>query len=226
MLPLWSAEPSRRVPIATTILVVLNFAVFAYEALLASESYRALQSFIMGNALSAQRLIAHTDDPRAWLTILTSMFLHGSVMHVVGNCWFLWVFGKNIEDRLGSMRFVVFYLLCGVAAAALQVAVFPGASVPMIGASGAISGVLGAYFILLPFSWIFTLVPWFVPIVPVPAAFFLIVWFAVQAMSGAGSLLGNEAVEGGVAWWAHVGGFIGGIALILLARKAHWLRRR
>jgi membrane associated rhomboid family serine protease len=226
MLPLWGAEPNRRAPVITTFLVVLNFSVFAYEVLLSTESHRALLSFINEYALNSQRLLQHPDDPRQWLTVLTSMFLHGSVMHVVGNCWFLWVFGRNIEDRLGSFRFLLLYLLCGAGAAGLQVAVNPGAGLPMLGASGAISGVLGAFFIVLPFAWIFTLVPWFVPIIPIPAWLLLRVWFAIQALGGAGSQLSGEITEGGVAWWAHVGGFVSGIALILLARSAGWVKRR
>lgn len=226
MLPLWDDEPHRRRPVTTILLIAVNVAVFAYQMVLAFHSHRTLVLFVDDHALVARRLFGHLGDGRQWLTVLTSMFLHGGVAHVLGNCWFLWVFGNNIEDRLGSFRFLLFYLLCGFGAAALQVLVYPEASMPMLGASGAISGVLGAYLILFPLAWIYTLVPWFVPIVPLPAFLFLIVWFGIQALNGVGSLMSGEIARGGVAWWAHAGGFAAGVALILWAKSLKWVGKR
>ncbi len=226
MLPLWDDEPHRRPPVTTVLLIALNLAVFTYEMILALRSERALALFIDDHALVARRLFSHLSDGSEWLTVLTSMFLHGGVAHVLGNCWFLWIFGNNIEDRLGSVRFLFFYLLCGFGAAALQVLVYPAGSLPMLGASGAISGVLGAYLILFPFAWIYTLVPWIVPIIPVPAFLFLIVWFGVQALQGVGSLMSGQGAHGGVAWWAHAGGFVSGVVLIVWAKRTKGVRRR
>lgn len=193
---------------------------------IAAESHRSLVLFIDRYALIARRLVEHFGQSEEWLTVLTSMFLHGGGAHVLGNCWFLWIFGNNIEDRLGSFRFLLFYLLCGLGAATAQVIAYPEASMPMLGASGAISGVLGAYLILFPFAWIYTLIPWFVPIVPVPAFLFLILWFAIQALNGFGSLMSGEIARGGVAWWAHAGGFVTGVVLILWARNSGHVSRR
>lgn len=237
MLPLWDAEPHRRSPVATTLLIAINLAVFAYEVALAMESPREILAFIHAHALvpsmfvhALNGLFQHDAlQPRRLeilSTAVTSMFLHGGVAHVVGNCWFLWVFGRNVEARLGFWKFILFYLLCGFAAAGAQIAFNPGEAGPMLGASGAISGVLGAYLMLYPLNWIYTLVPWFVPIIPIPALVFLIIWFAFQAMTGLGSLLNAEDAPGGVAWWAHIGGFLSGVVLLLLAKQARWVRSR
>jgi len=223
MLPLWDANPNRRAPVMTMLLITANVAVFAFEVWLTFA--KRMDPFVVEYALVPRRLLAHWNDGAQWLTVLTHMFLHGGVLHVLGNCWFLWVFGKNVEDRLGPFSFLVFYLLSGLAAAALQVIVSPDSPIPMIGASGAISGILGAYLLLFPTAWIFTLVPWIVPIVPVPAFIFLVLWFVVQAFNGFGSLLGGRS-EGGVAWWAHAGGFAAGMVLLAMAKDAGLVRRR
>ena len=171
MLPLWDANPPKRAPVMTVTLILVNIAVFAYEVQLAMGG--RMGPFVLEHALVPGRLLAGWDDGVQWLTVLTHMFLHGGFAHMLGNCWFLWVFGRNVEDRLGSGGFLLLYLLAGAAAAALQVLVAPSSPLPMIGASGAIPGVLGAYLILFPTAWIYTLVPWIVPIVPVPAFLFL-----------------------------------------------------
>jgi len=226
MLPLWDENPTRRPPVMTVLIIAANLGVFAYEVLLALQGPRAFDTFIWTHALVPGRLLAHAGDPREWGTLFTHMFLHGGLLHVAGNCWFFWIFGNNIEDRLGSAKFLLFYLICGLGAAALQIAVEPGSALPMLGASGAISGVLGAYLILFPTAWVYTLVPWIVPVIPVPAFLFLIVWFLFQALNGVGSLLSGTGAAGGVAWWAHAGGFATGILLILWAKGAGRLRRR
>jgi membrane associated rhomboid family serine protease len=151
----------------------------------------------------------------AWDRVATSMFLHGGWAHIGGNMLYLWIFGDNVEDRLGHVRYLVFYLLCGAAAALAQVYIHGGSSVPMIGASGAISGVLGAYLVLFPHSRVLTLIPivFFLQIVEVPAIVLLGVWFLMQLVSGVGSL-GARADVGGVAFWAHVAGFVAGLLAV------------
>jgi len=157
-------------------------------------------------------------DPHGdWRTVLTHMFLHGGWLHLLGNMWFLWIFGNNVEDSMGHARFVVFYLLCGLAAAGLQVMASPTSAVPMVGASGAIGGVMGAYVVLYPRVRVYMLLwfGFFVQTVAVPAAFMLLYWLLLQLIGGATSL-GSEG--GGVAFWAHVGGFVTGALLVLLFR--------
>jgi membrane associated rhomboid family serine protease len=171
--------------------------------------------FVFEYALVPRRWLANWDENGQWLTIVTHMFLHGGIAHVLGNTWFLWVFGRNVEDRIGPGRFLLLYLLAGVAAAATQMLASADSPLPMLGASGAISGVLGAYLVLFPTAWIYALVPWIVPIVPIPAFVFLLLWFVVQAFNGFGALL-DSRLGGGVAWWAHAGGFAAGMGLLLL----------
>jgi membrane associated rhomboid family serine protease len=223
MLPLWDANPNRRAPVMTVLIITANLAVFVGEVWLMLT--KQMDPFIRHYALVPRQLFTRWADGAQWLTLFTHMFLHGGVAHVLGNCWFLWIFGKNVEDRLGPLQFLIFYLLSGLAAAALQVIVDPGSSVPMLGASGAISGVLGAYLLLFPTAWIITLVPWIVPILPVPAFIFLVLWFVIQAFNGVGSPL-ESGSSGGVAWWAHAGGFLAGMGLLSLAKHAGLVRRR
>ena len=150
----------------------------------------------------------------SWVTLFTSMFLHGGFLHVGGNMLYLWIFGDNVEDRMGHGRFLVFYLLCGTAAALAQTMTAPDSVVPMVGASGAIAGVMGAYFVLYPQSRIVTLIPlfFFFQVIEVPAILFLGIWFLMQFLSGVGSIVTAPAATpgGGVAFWAHVAGFVGG----------------
>jgi membrane associated rhomboid family serine protease len=153
-----------------------------------------------------------------WYTPLTSMFMHGSWFHIVGNLWFLWVFGNNVEDSMGRLRFVAFYVLCGLGAAAAQMASNPDATVPMVGASGAISGVMGAYLVLYPQAHVYTLVifGFYVRTVAVPAAVMLGYWFVLQLLGGLPAL---NAEGGGIAFWAHAGGFLAGMALVFPFRN-------
>ena len=165
-------------------------------------------------------LICLTDPGRQVSHIFTSMFLHGSWFHLLGNMWFLWIFGNNIEDSMGRVRFVVFYLLSGVAAALVQVAVNPASGIPMVGASGAISGVMGAYLLLYPRVRVWTLVPigFFLTSIALPAWTMLLYWMALQFLSGLVGLFGQE--QGGVAVWAHVGGFVAGLVLIKIFARS------
>ncbi len=180
------------------------------------------------------RLVCLTDPGRQISHVLTSMFLHGSWMHLLGNMWFLWIFGNNIEDSMGRLRFVAFYLACGLAAAIGQVWANPNSVIPMVGASGAISGVMGAYLILFPTVRVYVLVPIiiFITSIALPAWVMLGYWFLIQFISG---MVASRDDMGGVAFWAHVGGFVAGIVLIkffarndyLAAHRAgHWRPRR
>jgi len=159
-----------------------------------------------------------------WYTVLTSMFMHGGWMHLIGNLWFLWIFGNNVEDAMGTVRFVIFYLLCGLLAAALQIATNPDSTIPMVGASGAIGGVMGAYIVLYPRVHVHMLIflGFFVTTFAVPAVFMLAYWLLIQLASG---LLSFGAEGGGVAFWAHIGGFVAGAVLILLFRDKQLLAR-
>ncbi|HEY9249168.1 MAG TPA: rhomboid family intramembrane serine protease [Rariglobus sp.] len=225
MIPLWDSQPHRRAPVVTVLLIMACIGVFGYELILAVQGGGALEGFMTRHALVPARLLAGWRDETQWATLGSHLFLHGGVAHVLGNCWFLWIFGRSVEDRLGSFLYGGFYLAAGLGAAALQVVVDPSAGVPMVGASGAISGVLGAYFILLPTAWIVALVPWIVPVLPVPAFVFLIVWFALQTVNGFDVLLNGTAGAGGVAWWAHAGGFLTGVCLTLWAKGNRWVRK-
>jgi membrane associated rhomboid family serine protease len=180
-------------------------------------------------------LVCLTDPGRQVQNVITSMFMHGSWMHLLGNMWFLWLFGNNIEDSMTRGRFVAFYLLAGLAAALAQVIADPSSTVPMVGASGAISGVMGAYLILFPRVRVFTLVPLglFITSMALPAWAMLIYWAVLQVLGGITSIVGAQ--EGGVAFWAHLGGFLSGVILIKLFEKAdrladhrshHWRPKR
>ncbi len=179
-------------------------------------------------------LICATDPGRQISHLFTSMFMHGSWMHLLGNMWFLWIFGNNVEDSMGRFRFVSFYLLCGLAAAIGQVVTDPSSAVPMVGASGAITGVMGGYLILYPNVRVFTLVPlgFFITSLALPAWVMLGYWFLIQFVSGLATVGGSM---GGVAFWAHIGGFVAGVVLIKLFARAdyiaahrarHWRPRR
>ena len=153
----------------------------------------------------------------SWLTLLTCVFLHGGWAHILGNLWFLYIFGDNIEDRMGHVGFALFYVVCGVAASAVHLAVNPGSSIPTIGASGAIAGVMGAYFVLYPRARVLSVVPifFFLQMFVLPAPLFLGVWFAMQFFQGAFTATATGA---GVAWWAHVGGFAAGVAIAFVLK--------
>jgi membrane associated rhomboid family serine protease len=211
VIPLRDVIPSRTTPVVTVTIILINAVVFLYETSLAE---RALERFVF-----AYGLVPALFDPAA---VLTSMFLHGGWMHFLGNMLYLWIFGDNVEDRLGHGRFVFFYLLCGIAAALAQVWMSPLSRIPMVGASGAIAGVMGAYFVLFPHSRVLTLVPIFfiIELVEIPAIFFLGIWFVMQFLSGVGSI-GVDTTQdvGGVAFWAHVAGFAAGLAGVLLFRR-------
>lgn len=218
MFPIKDTQPSYTRPFVTMIFIVVNVLVFLYQVAL--EPY-ALNHFIESYAL----IPAHFQVS----SVFTSMFMHGGWMHLLGNMWFLWIFGDNIEDTLGHGKYALFYLLCGAAAAIGQVLLSGGSTVPMVGASGAIAGVMGGYIVRFPHSRIQTLVfiLFFVTFVQVPASIMLAYWFLIQLFSGLGSIGRTQAGQGGVAWFAHVGGFIAGLILIkIMGARERYSRRR
>ena len=232
MFPLQDENASELTPVVTYILIAINVAAWlllqrggAGEGFLQSLcSFGAIPADITGNLQAGQLLELAPDavcevGGLGWMTILTSMFMHGGWMHLIGNMWFLWVFGNNIEDSMGHIRYIVFYLLCGVVASAAHIVTDPGSAIPTVGASGAISGVMGAYLVLYPKVRVKTLIffVFFIRVIPLPAWALLIYWFGIQLVSGVGSL--GAADGGGVAFWAHIGGFVAGVALIKLFER-------
>lgn len=217
MIPLRDDNPTVLWPIVTVGLILANSGAFFYELSLAPHS---LDTFIyqMG-MVPASLLQAHIPGTGGYFTPLSSMFLHGGWMHLLGNMLYLWIFGNNIEDSMGHLRFIVFYLVVGLAAAGTHLTLNPTSTIPTIGASGAVSGILGAYLVLCPQARIQTLIilGWFFRIVYLPAWVLLIFWIGLQFLNQA--LEPGDAMTGGVAYAAHIGGFIAGFALILLFRK-------
>jgi rhomboid family protein len=202
-------------------IIVINVLVFFWELSLDPRQLDAaieVLGFVPRRFFGWEQAGGAPLDPWRFLPLLTANFLHGGWLHILGNMWFLGVFGDNVEDRLGHLRFVIFYLLCGAASMLIQGLVIPGSRIPAIGASGAIAGVLGAYLILYPSARVRTLVIIF--IVDLPAVVFLGVWFLTQLMNGSASLSPTAAeAAAGVAWWAHIGGFVVGMVLCLLLRR-------
>ena len=228
MIPLKDDVPSRSVPIITIVLIALNVAAYVYQLSLGLSpgGGRAAEAFIFEFGATPCRLTGTCDRgdfPSPYVTVFTSMFLHGGLLHVGGNMLYLWIFGDNIEDALGHGRFLVFYLLAGVAAAVAQTVTGPTSTIPMIGASGAVSGVLGAYLLLFPYATILTLVTFgfFIRTVHIPAVIVLGFWIVLQLLNGwltvSASAMGRGET-GGVAWFAHIGGFLAGMVLLLLFR--------
>jgi len=215
-IPLKDENPTQRFPVVTVVLITLNVLVFLYQIF----SPEGLQYSIYRMGAIPYEITHFTTIsqlPRISppLTLLTSLFLHGSFLHLFGNMLYLWIFGNNIEDFLGPFRYILFYLLSGLGASLVHIIFHPSSMIPMIGASGAIAGVLGAYFLLYPGARVITLV--FFWILPVPAFFILGLWFVAQVM--------NIGIGGGVAWFAHVGGFLIGIALIRIYVKRRRIPR-
>jgi membrane associated rhomboid family serine protease len=243
LIPFRDDNPTRTTPVITVGLIAANIAVYIYQSLLPDlqqdafvYTHAAIPAVLLGQAhlsevLPRQLLAAahaysmpiHPLQP-AWLTVFTAMFLHGSLMHLGGNMLYLWIFGNNIEDVLGHARYLVFYLVCGLVAAGLQIAFSIGSPVPMIGASGAIAGVLGAYYVRFPqarvqclvFLFIFVTVIW------LPAALVLLLWFLLQVMNSFGAV---GRGTGGVAFFAHIGGFLAGWMLIRRFEPRRRVRR-
>jgi membrane associated rhomboid family serine protease len=214
LIPLRDENPTLITPWVTRTLVAINVAVFIYQmTLLIGDGEHMYVGFVQGLALRPDFLLS----PSVWgsmpipapLTVFTSMFVHSGLWHLLGNMIYLWIFGDNVEDSMGHLRFLAFYLLCGLAAALTQVLLSPGSTTPMVGASGAIAGVLGAYLVLHPGAQVLTLVflVIFIRVMYLPAIVLLGIWFALQILSAVGG-------GAGVAWYAHIGGFVAGVILI------------
>jgi membrane associated rhomboid family serine protease len=220
MFPIKDSIPSRSVPVATRALILINVVVFFFELGLSNESLERV-AYLFG-------LVAARFTHPGWAEsvgfpvgdywpILTHQFLHGGWLHIFANMWTLWIFGDNVEDRMGPVRFTLFYLVCGSIAGLTQVLINPDSTLPSLGASGAIAGVLGAYFLFYPTARLIVLFPiFFLPFFfEVPAVFYLAIWFFAQLFSGTLALAGPQQV-GGIAWWAHIGGFVSGMLLCWL----------
>ena len=221
MIPLRDINPRSTMPFMTVLIILANLGAFLYQVSLGP---RAGQILVYTYGMIPARVpLAFVGDGitlvQAFAPLLTSMFLHGGWFHLIGNMWFLWVFGDNIEDRLGHLSYVLFYLVCGVGAGVVHSVANLGSTIPAVGASGAISGVMGAYIVLFPRSRVLTLVPllFFFFTVQLPAVVLLGYWFLIQFLSGVGSL--GMHTQGGVAFWAHIGGFVLGALLVVGSRR-------
>ena len=218
MFPLRDTQPSYSRPLITTLIIVVNVLVFLYEF--------SLDDYSRNYFIARYGLIPVRLHPSAFLT---SMFLHGGWMHIIGNMWFLWIFGDNVEDVLGHTKYLVFYVICGLAAAMTQVVFNADSRLPMVGASGAIAGVMGAYLVKFPHSRIVTVVVvfFFITTVEVPAVLMLLYWFFIQLFSGVGTIGYSHLSQGGTAFFAHVGGFVAGMILVnVMGTRAKYLQRR
>ncbi len=231
MFPIGDDNPTRRTSYVTYGLIVINILVFLYEIRLQNQSVVTARGQVLGTALDyflrdwavvpkqltaaivgapIPHLRGVSSEPPEFLTLITSQFLHGGWMHLIGNMLFLWIFGNNVEDKLGRVKFLIFYLACGVLSGLTQWVFSTGSSVPCLGASGAIAGVMGAYILRFPKVSVNTFIPPFF-ILPIPAFVYLGIWFVQQAMSSVSRPMGGQ--EGGVAYWAHSGGFVFGALL-------------
>jgi membrane associated rhomboid family serine protease len=209
MFPLYDTIRSRKFPFINLTLIVANVLAFLYEIRMEPST---LEGFIFTWGLIPSNFLS--DPSSGWVNIFTSMFLHGGWFHIINNMWVLFIFGDNVEARMGGLRYLVFYLFGGTAAGLLQTYVLPFSDVPMIGASGAVAGVLGAYLILFPHSRIASIVPLFFifTLIEIPAFIFLLFWFVSQIYSGLFAVEGGGG--SGIAWWAHIGGFIFGVLMV------------
>lgn len=225
MIPLKDSIPSQRPPVLTYAIIALNLLFFLWEVSLGAH----LQAFVLEFGFVPRNFMQYFREGlwlEAFLPMFTSMFLHGGWLHLIGNMWILHIFGDNVEDTLGHGQYLLLYLLSGVAGCLAQLYFNPWSRIPMVGASGAIAGVMGAYFTLFPRARIFTLIPiFFFVIIEVPAYVFLGLWFLLQFFQGTFSLLGPRA-QVGVAFWAHVGGFLMGFLLLFVFRKREKPRSR
>ena len=217
MIPLSDDAPRFSTPFVTYFIIALNTLIFLFELSVGAQGQRALNSLINQFGvvpIHFERALTGASTPSLvglFLPILTAMFLHGSWPHVIVNMWALWIFGDNVEDYLGHLSYLLFYLACGVAAAVAHIILNAGSNVPTVGASGAIAGVMGAYFVLYPRARVLV---WFVFLFRLPAWLVLGLWFVLQFESGTATSIAETSQSGGIAFWAHVGGFVAGVVLI------------
>jgi membrane associated rhomboid family serine protease len=230
MFPLKDDNPTTITPFVTFALIAINVLIFVYQFFLleprSSEIFFYQFGAIPAVVIGQQSLPANIGAIPPILSVFTSMFLHGGFMHLIGNMWFLWIFGNNIEEAMGHLRFIIFYLICGIIASWSHIASDPSSVLPSIGASGAIGGVMGAYIMLYPRArvWTFIFLFFFIKVLSLPAGIILGYWFVIQLLSG--SMAGGQA-GGGVAFWAHIGGFLAGVLLVGLFKKknVHFFNR-
>ena len=223
MIPIRDRNPSGTFPVVTVSIITINVLVFLFELSLG----RRLDSFLFRFGVIPLKLTHSADIPdstiiNTYFPFLSSMFLHGGFIHLIGNMWYLWIFGDNVEDTLGRFKFTIFYLVCGIGSAAVHVYFNSQSGVPCIGASGAIAGILGAYMITFPRARVLVLLPLFIiwEMIELPAIIVLGFWFLIQFFSGAATISSSHG--GGVAWWAHIGGFALGIILIKTLPKSRY----
>ncbi|MBU0729953.1 MAG: rhomboid family intramembrane serine protease [Proteobacteria bacterium] len=221
MFPLKDNIPAKHFPAVNLWLILVNVLCFIYEVKLGHglEEFVRMYGFIPARFLYLQE--RNIVDVSRFVPVFSSMFLHANFMHLLGNVWMLWIFGDNVEDRMGHLRYFFFYILCGIMAVVAQAWSGPNSAMPMLGASGAIAGVLGAYLLLYPKARILTLVPIviFFYLVEIPAFVFLGIWFLIQFVQGYYLLTFGSLVEGGVAFWAHIGGFAAGVFFVYFFTK-------
>lgn len=224
MIPLRDTVPSSRFPIVTLCIIGINALVFLAEIGLPEPD----QAYLFQHWGIVPLRFTHPRLHANYATLLSSMFIHGGWLHIIGNMWSLWIFGDNVEDRMGRVGFLLFYVLSGLAAGAVHVVTNPLSTVPTVGASGAIAGVMGAYLLLFPHATVVTLVPifFFLQVIELPAIFFLGFWFLMQLFSGTLSIAAAGAQQAGVAWWAHIGGFVVGLLWAVPLRRRGGVRRR
>ena len=220
MIPIRDRNPSGTFPYVTIGIIIVNILIFLYELSLGS----GLGEFIMKFGVVPLKVSYYSQVPdltfiNTFFPFISSMFLHGGFVHLIGNMWFLWIFGDNIEDKLGHFRFIAFYFLCGIIASSVHVFFNSQSNVPCVGASGAIAGVLGAYMVTFPRARVVTIVPLFVfiQVMELPAIVVLGFWFVIQFFNGAASITAS-ASGAGVAWWAHIGGFAAGVIILYIIR--------
>ena len=228
MIPIGDSARRRTTPYVNVGIIIACVLVFLYELSLSTID---VGRFFQDWGVVPVQLVDWLESPSVVeepSTVVTSMFIHGGWLHLIGNMLFLWVFGDNVEDAMGHGRYLVFYLLAGLAATALQVFGDQESFIPMVGASGAIAGVLGAYLVLYPRATVSVLIPWlwFFGAFPVPAAFLIVFWFLLQLLSGVATLGAAAGATEGIAFWAHVGGFIAGVVLVWAFRRQKPRRRR
>lgn len=220
MIPLRDTVRSRNKPIATYIIITINVLVFLYQFNVPRE---VVGEMTFNYGFIPIRFIQNLFNPFAYIPLITNIFLHGSLIHLLGNMWSLWIFGDNIEDKMGPIRFTIFYLLTGVIATIFHMLSDVNSYVPVIGASGAIAGVMGAYFLMFKNSRVLTIIPFFPFFFPIPAQIFLIIWFLTQLTSGISS--GIAGMSQNIAWWAHIFGFLGGVFLHKIFIKRNYPNR-
>lgn len=223
VIPLRDENPTQTIPLVTIAIILVNILVFLYELALGSDLNSFINSYALFPGRFTQSLSASPLTFTAFLPIFSSMFMHGGFIHIIGNMLYFWIFGNNIEDVLGHMKFFFFYLICGVGAALAHILSAPDSALPTLGASGAIAGVLAAYLLLFPRARVLTLIPifFFIELAELPAFLIIGLWFVLQLANGVASITSQpvSAGVGGVAWFAHIGGFLTGLLLILVLRK-------